>query len=71
MTPIDIQVSRSKVSVEGQAYSLYVGEGGHECFTNIYIFFSFQFEYHSRCVIHKSLKAFFWGLIALNFIFLP
>ena len=29
MTPIDIQVSRSKVIVEGQAYSLYVGEGGH------------------------------------------
>ena len=29
MTPIDIQVSRSKVGVEGQAYSLYVGEGGH------------------------------------------
>ena len=28
MTPIDIQVSRSKVSVEGQASSLYVGEGG-------------------------------------------
>ena len=28
MTPIDILVSRSKVSVEGQAYSLYVGEGG-------------------------------------------
>ena len=28
MTPIDIQVSRSKVSIEGQAYSLYVGEGG-------------------------------------------
>ena len=28
MTPNDIQVSRSKVSVEGQAYSLYVGEGG-------------------------------------------
>ena len=28
MTPIDIQVSRSKVSVEGQAYFLYVGEGG-------------------------------------------
>ena len=28
MTPIDIQVSRSKVSVEGQAYSLYVGKGG-------------------------------------------
>ena len=27
MTPIDIQVTRSKVSVEGQAYSLYVGEG--------------------------------------------
>ena len=29
MTPIDIQVSRSKVKVKGQAYSLYVGEGGH------------------------------------------
>ena len=28
MTPIDIQVSRSKVSVEGQTFSLYVGEGG-------------------------------------------
>ena len=28
MTPIDIQVSRSKVSVEGQAYSLYVGGRG-------------------------------------------
>ena len=28
MTPIDIQVSRSKVKVKGQAYSLYVGEGG-------------------------------------------
>ena len=28
MTPIDIQFSRSKVSIEGQAYSLYVGEGG-------------------------------------------
>ena len=28
MTPIDIRFRRSKVSVEGQAYSLYVGEGG-------------------------------------------
>ena len=28
MAPNDIQVSRSKVSVEGQAYSSYVGEGG-------------------------------------------
>ena len=28
MAPIVIQVSRSKVSDEGQAYSLYVGEGG-------------------------------------------
>ena len=39
MTPIDIQVSSSKVSVEGQAYSLYVGEGGHKCFANRYILF--------------------------------
>ena len=29
MIPIAIQVSRSKVKVKGQAYSLYVGEGGH------------------------------------------
>ena len=28
MTPIDNQDRSSKVSVEGQAYSLYVGEGG-------------------------------------------
>ena len=28
MIPIDIQVSRSKVKVKGQAYSSYVGEGG-------------------------------------------
>ena len=28
MTPINIQVSRSKVRVKGQAYSLYVWEGG-------------------------------------------
>ena len=28
MTPIDIQVSRSKFKVKGHAYSLYVGEGG-------------------------------------------
>ena len=38
MTPIDIQVSRSKVKIKGHAFSLYVGEGGHYCFTNIYIF---------------------------------
>ena len=37
MIPIDIQVSRSKVKFKGQAYSLYVGEGGHKCFTNTYI----------------------------------
>ena len=37
MTPIYIQVSRSKVKVKDQAYSLYVGEVVHFCFTNIYI----------------------------------
>ena len=37
MIPIDIQVSRSKFKVKGQAYSSYVGEGGHLCFTNSYI----------------------------------
>ena len=40
MTPVDIQVSRSKVSVEGQAYSLYVGEGGISVLqTSIFIIF--------------------------------
>ena len=38
MIPIDSQVSRSKVKVKGQAYSSYVGEGGHLCFTNSYIY---------------------------------
>ena len=28
MIPIDIQVSRPKVKVKGQAYSSHVGEGG-------------------------------------------
>ena len=37
MIPIDIQVSRSKVKVKGQAYSSHVGEGEHLCFTNSYI----------------------------------
>ena len=35
MTPMDIQVRKSKVGVEGQAY-LYDGEGGISVFTNIY-----------------------------------
>ena len=37
MIPIDIQVSRSMVTVKGQVYFRYVGEAGHLCFTNIYI----------------------------------
>ena len=32
MIPIDTQVKG-----QGQAYGSYVGEGGHKCFTNIYI----------------------------------
>ena len=41
MTPIDIQVSRSKVKVKGHAYSLYVGEGGGGAlvfYKHIYLF---------------------------------
>ena len=41
MIHIDIQVSRSKVKVKGQAYSAHVGEGGHLCFTNSYIWHIF------------------------------
>ena len=37
MTPIDIQVSRSKVSVEDQAYSLYVGEGALVFYKQLYL----------------------------------
>ena len=44
MTPIDIQVSRSKVKVKGHAYSLYVGEGGALVF--------YKHLYFSRC--HES-----------------
>ena len=40
MTPIDIQVSRSKVRVKGQAYSLYVGDGGALVFyKHLYFYF--------------------------------
>ena len=61
MAPIDIQVSRSKVSVEGQTYSLYVGEGGISvlqtsisyvtaCF---YLFIFLQFQ-HSASALRKG-----------------
>ena len=49
MAPINIQVSRSKVKIKGQPCSWYVGkkrgEGGHECFTNIYFSFEDIFKY--------------------------
>ena len=42
MTPIDVQVSRSKVKVKGHAYSLYVGEGGISVLqTSIFTIISF------------------------------
>ena len=37
MTPIDIQVTMSKVSIEGQAYSLYVGEGALVFYKHLYL----------------------------------
>ena len=41
MTPIDIQISRSNVKVKGQAYSLYVGEGGISVLqTSIFFYFA-------------------------------
>ena len=51
MTPIDIQVSRSKVSVEGQAYSLYVGEGG-----GISVLQTAIFYFETRSVDVKQLS---------------
>ena len=53
MTPNDIQVSRSKVSVEGQAFSLYVGEGGISVLQTA--IFSFVIMYLCLFVILKSL----------------
>ena len=38
MTTTDIQVSRSKVSVEGQAYSLYVGKGALMFYKHLYFY---------------------------------
>ena len=40
MTPIDIQVSRSKVKVKDHAYSLYVGEGGIS-YKHLYLYFNY------------------------------
>ena len=39
MTPIDTQVSRSNVKVEGQPYSLYVGEGALVFYKHLYLCF--------------------------------
>ena len=36
MIPIDIQVSRSKVKVKGQAYYTYVGEGALVFYNHLY-----------------------------------
>ena len=55
MIPIDIQVSRSKVKVKGQAYSSYVGEGGHLCLTNSYICFG-DARHHDSINQKKSVK---------------
>ena len=62
MTPIDIQVSRSKVSVEGQAYSLYVGEGALVFYKQLY----------SNLVFVKLLLSvkFFWLCLDIHFVFM-
>ena len=51
MTPINIQVSRSKVSVEGQA-SLYVGEGGGISVLQTSIFHYVTFNKLINLLIH-------------------
>ena len=42
MTPIDIQVSRIKVKVKGQPYSIYVGEGGGALVFYKHLYFTFE-----------------------------
>ena len=37
MTPIDIQLSRSKVKVKGHAFPLYVWEGGISFYKHLYL----------------------------------
>ena len=54
MTPIEIQVSTSKVSVEGQAYSLYVGEGGISVLQT-FIFQILDFDMLDKIDISASL----------------
>ena len=68
MIPIDIQVSRSKVKVKGQAYSSYVGEGGHLCFTNSYILVchATQSDEHKLDI---ELKQFYYILLAAYLIY--
>ena len=66
MIPIDIAISRSKVSVKGQAYSIYVGEGGHKCFTNIYILMLLTHAtqaikpFYVLVVLVRSVSMFIW-----------
>ena len=54
MVVIDIQVSRWKAKVKSQAYSWYVGEGGHLCFTNIFISYLRRVPRRSTKQLHSN-----------------
>ena len=59
MIPIDIQVSRSKVKVKGQAYSLHVGEGGAFAFNKqLYLIVCFHPRTGSVFIIKPFKKNF-------------
>ena len=55
MTPIDIQISRSKVRVEGQAYSLYVWEGGISV-SQTSIFYYYYYFFFAFCNVLRDLN---------------
>ena len=64
MAPINIQVSRSKVKVKGQAYSRYVGEGGISIsqtyiYISLWIFKSQVFLWSGSKLIYK-FPLIFW-----------
>ena len=62
MIPIDIQVSRSKVKVKGQAYYTYVGEGGISVLQTSIFLYNIYDKLFRQCHGTQSLTQTKWWL---------
>ena len=74
MAPIDIQVRRSKVSVEWQAYTACVGERGGGAlvfYKQVYICWLYHPRLHLRKFIALIAVAEGWLLVDNGFVLLP